>query len=773
MHIIPLMKFAKSIFKSICAGLSRSEAGRKTAGVRNRDGIALVVVLGFLAVLTIMAMGLVVSMRTERLASKSYLDMVNARLYCNVGLADSMVWVEEFLATANEENFVVAPCFRGANSKNWSQYFWMLPSRDPVVRNPEDYDTFQNSFFDGIGTNFLPYVPIRYRYELPSGTNDVSKMGVQWIHTTDPSGKVNGRYMYMIFECSAFVDVNYLRREIVPGFRTGGDWDMITDPDQFFPDRENDSRYETERDVADGNEWVEQTMAASADWFHFSYSPPMQRIKALREDGLNRVEFIEDLNIDGSNTSKAVVLPVSAAGIMAKRNDIEEAFRALADSATWRNAEGRVDKEDLFELLVDYCDSDFTPENNNFNRASIEPVPMVNEIVVSSNTVSVEVWCPYVGESTARYSGSFDIDVEIDGISGTLSANMPAWSSDVEPPLPKSFEVALPSAPSNSTMTVKVSLRGSGGRLDEVTLDGVPIGKSLQCNDPRFNHVASQWKQYDAPTLDALNKNMLATCVPAIDNTAPYLVDGDYMMYCANDDLDCAGDLGYLPVAPWRTLKLYEDSRNNVVDMDPVLDYLSMQDEVAYGKCNPNAGSHLARTIQSIFDAHNQVAGGYLGMFMSETNNIKDEFLYENLISTGHGFGRNLMVGFRSNGMPSINLSDFGDRLFRWDKGGIFRNKSKLSWFKDQSATDPQYSELRLEHLMRRASALASIRQNLFLVCIWAQKLGTPQGGETEWNSYPILSEAQAVALAWRDPYPVANDNQYHPKFVRYMRWME
>ena len=126
--------------------------------------------------------------------------------------------------------------------------------------------------------------------------------------------------------------------------------------------------------------------------------------------------------------------------------------------------------------------------------------------------------------------------------------------------------------------------------------------------------------------------------------------------------------------------------------------------------------------------------------------------------------------------MPTINPSTFGSLIFRFNNQwvrDISDNKRLLKNYKIKSDSNRQYSELRLEHLMRRASQLANMRQNLFLICIWAQHLGKPTGGKTDWDTYPVKSEAQAVALIWRDPYPVSNQNQYHPKFVRFMRWME
>src|SRR6056297_742164 len=66
--------------------------------IAERKGIALVIVLGFLAILTLIAVGMAISMRTERLASNSYMDMVQARMFCQSALAYSMQDMEDYLA---------------------------------------------------------------------------------------------------------------------------------------------------------------------------------------------------------------------------------------------------------------------------------------------------------------------------------------------------------------------------------------------------------------------------------------------------------------------------------------------------------------------------------------------------------------------------------------------------------------------------------------------------------------------------------------------------
>lgn len=85
-----------------------------------RKGIALVIVLGFLAILTLMAVGMAISMRTERLASRSYLDMVKARLLCEAGLADSMQCLEEVLHHSADVPpiYIIAPSPTGSDQCN-------------------------------------------------------------------------------------------------------------------------------------------------------------------------------------------------------------------------------------------------------------------------------------------------------------------------------------------------------------------------------------------------------------------------------------------------------------------------------------------------------------------------------------------------------------------------------------------------------------------------------------------------------------------------------
>jgi hypothetical protein len=241
-----------------------------------------------------------------------------------------------------------------------------------------------------------------------------------------------------------------------------------------------------------------------------------------------------------------------------------------------------------------------------------------------------------------------------------------------------------------------------------------------------------------------------------------YVADGDYMMYCANAPLRSTGELGYLPVAPWRTLKLYQDPRDTragVQSMDPVLDYftLSPTNTARFGLVNPNVK----------FDSHGMLLGPLLGLDNWADNECwrlyEDDESYDSFapeMKDAHPiYTDNIFTRMRYARNQYLNISDVGRRVFHTRKLSDFKSNSDVL----------RYNELRFEDPMRRHSALAHVGGQVYTVLLWGQALGEGQG--TDWDSYPVLSEAQAVAMVWRDPYP--NERGEHRKFVRFMRWFE
>ncbi|MFO8089356.1 MAG: hypothetical protein R6U13_05930 [Desulfatiglandaceae bacterium] len=740
-----------------------------------KKGIALVVVLGFLAVLTLMAVGMAISMRTERLASRSYLDMVKARLYCESALADSMSFLEEAAygvgLNAGEEwnpKNKVMPNFRDYFLKSGSGerpiiYFrqwnafpehYILPSIKTEVGDP-DADVFTNSLINGTGTNYIKYIPGRlWRgfVESSGGIGSERLQGkAQWMHVKDDD-KVVGRFMYVVINTTGRADVNYVERKIQPsGMRINGRPLKSIPPDDagyqtFLDDRREDIRYETFRDMRDANITLSPHEQGGGLWniegeapvdiTSFTYFRPMRKITATDGEDIT-VEFVP------------VYLDPQQDSLSASKSDVEEAFervidggeRVQNDGADWKDAPGACDKTDLYNLLEDYIDDDHEPHDP--EGPSCEAVPMVNEVYVTKNNIAVEVWEPFVGSN--RFENTFEVEIELNGAkqpkNGPSSRNVP---DPFKPFDPETVSFAQTTPLTKAVDNLVVTVLDDGTVLDRVDFgkfsNSIDLDTSWECNDPRFNHDESQWKEADSPSLGDINEVALQGMA---DNAASvgnddYVRDGDYLMYCANSPLVCSGELGYLPVAPWRTLKLYNDprdTRSDVENMDPVLDYFTVlpNKEPMYGLINPNEK----------FDNHYDILKALLG-----TGNECWQLFPGDDSSNSSALNDNIFRNIKIVTNPFINISDVGRH--------IYTNKVSKS-------------ELRTEGPMRRHSALASVRGQVYTVLLWGQALGEGEG--EDWDSYPILAEAQAVAMVWRDPYP--NENGQHEKFVRFMRWFE
>jgi len=69
---------------------------------KSRQGIALVMVLGVLTILTLLAVSFAVTMRTERLAAENYIYVVKARHFLNEALARAIFEADESMVNGNQ-----------------------------------------------------------------------------------------------------------------------------------------------------------------------------------------------------------------------------------------------------------------------------------------------------------------------------------------------------------------------------------------------------------------------------------------------------------------------------------------------------------------------------------------------------------------------------------------------------------------------------------------------------------------------------------------------
>lgn len=148
----------------------------------NESGIALVIVLGFLSILTIMAMGFAISMRTERLVSEAHSGSVSARQFSSSALARALGDIDVVVSTNRYPDFTSA----GSLSTE------LLYSRDgsTELRAPS---------VDAL----LDFVPGALSNEIATIADDIG-----WEMITNNQGEEIGRIAYVVANCSGLICLN-------------------------------------------------------------------------------------------------------------------------------------------------------------------------------------------------------------------------------------------------------------------------------------------------------------------------------------------------------------------------------------------------------------------------------------------------------------------------------------------------------------------------------------------------------------------------------------
>lgn len=170
-----------------------------------KQGIALVIVLGFLSILTIMAVGFAISMRTESLVSAAHSESISARQFASTAMARALLDIESSVSTNCYPNFT-------AGDSAFADVLYVSGGAGAV----DDPDL----------SGMIEYVPGALSNDVASASADAG-----WKVISDAEGVAIGRISYVVANCSGFLDANYVQHtnrcsgrstaEIVP--ITGGD----------------------------------------------------------------------------------------------------------------------------------------------------------------------------------------------------------------------------------------------------------------------------------------------------------------------------------------------------------------------------------------------------------------------------------------------------------------------------------------------------------------------------------------------------------------------
>lgn len=721
----------------------------KISQTARKRGVALIITVGFLAVLVLLAVAFSISMRVERLAARNFADTVQSRQWAQSAISYAM----------NDADAIVG------NSVFFSAGTRVIPSPGAV--------TFAN-LLTGAASNYVPAslwadaaVPANY---------------AKWTSVSDGS-KVIARYAYQIFDCSGFIDANFggitnvfaptvrglatnaldlcLSNSITPEIVAGKEVLMKNGRFQSIPGVINAPWY--------------QFQSLADMWFTLrtSGSPSMYGAGFLSSFPSNFMTDSRSLPGWLSNTvvNSAVYLGRTAAETMAQQSQIRSEFVNMGVAAA--------DADFISIAAVDYADSDCTPTIPTFAGTvapATEPFPMFNEVVISStvskvtmggtnffnctNRVIVELWYPFVSvtninsynlEITARFTGS-----------GFPTQTTPTYKPTINGPwtqptfvlvsLTNSFSVTNPAVPPDwSKLSALVALRetDAGGNY----VDSVYGTKSLTINlgaanagnnqgdptpfsfsagraadDPRFNWDGTDPKQWIA---EPLNVNTLSSNNSNVWTT--FVHDGVTNLYIANRPFQSVGELGLLlsgcTTSFWSSIRLL-NSASGVADALPVLSRFTLTQS--------NAIEHGRVNLNSTWPA---VMGTVFNMAKAEA--------YP---------GDPAAVA-----VDAANALTIGGNIAA---KGIFTNVADIAKITDAGVSVGS-SPAQKEGIIRNSAELLTTRQNLYTIIVAAQTLAD-DGSAT--------SEQRALAVVWRDPFPNGRKDgsgkDMHDMFIRSFRWL-
>ncbi len=769
-----------------------------------RRGIALVIVLGLMAMLAIFGISFATTMRTEHRAARMAGDNLGAIEMTYYGLAEALYHLDRDAELVQW----VAP--------NWPKY---TIHSGMNTYHPDKLGGGLNDMLAGYGVWFTPAAIVGGPPPNDGRARDETN-NVRWIRVKTPEGRVIGQFCYMLIDVSGFLDPNgnystipELARSQTRQFGTNVTELALTNPilselrrgrERFLydgrighPRHKPYGRIETLADMrpalSSPNLWdgtIPMSNIIATNFFPFSYFPPGYADATTRE-----AKPQTDLRGTGPE-------------LAARAAEIKAALVGLIPPT---------ELDFFFKNLIDYVDDDYVPGGlassigpgqDNADSFCTEPVPMLNELQIGCLyqaagpnialrfRVTTELFFPFLFTSNSiaspppptlqlRFRGrleggtfepkTFNQNINIswnpnwwvkDGnvaasdpttpqiTTHPINLSMTAPATNAVPPerfVIEEWALTLP----NGTVLDRLAPVNNGVvadlRMDEWLSVNVnspqPVYCGWECNDPRINWLlmnATHWPySYKARALsNPFDPDV--TTLGAMNRSAEK-EQGEWAMYVSNGPLYSIGELGYLlfrSTRPWQTISFFPAAGGRVAFL-PVLDRFTLFPYPRHGLVNIN--TRITNVLATAFNnCPVELAPGIL-----QSGDRVPLRPTEAMEIAGAIVAARPPQGF-------INMSDI-------------RNVTALG-----TAVPRITSWLAREGLIRNTHGLLGIRQNLIMALIAGQSLQQFTDPETGSSSVTRLAGHRAFATIWRDPYKENIGGQLmHRTFVRNFRWYD
>lgn len=749
---------------------------------QRKQGIALVVVLGFLSALILLAVAFAIIMRTERLASRNYNDQVRTRQLIHAALA-------RIIADHVRTNMAgkVYPAWEAIYSK-----------------------------YDGrLGPDFIeedgkPYIP----YALSNAAYMANLAEWRPIRDPDPQdNKFYGEYAFLVINNSGLLDANWVANESRKRGVNPGEIRAVTNvlaelaTNTLATCRNTIKRFESIVELyqlglpgAGLGGFARERPSYYVDNFHvYSRFPRGYAVWDPTVPPLGG--WVANTNVFYVPTDYAW----NASQITACRDALADLSpNPIPDPAAFVNA------------MRDYMnDQDYQPAgatpDEQFKRFSANAVPMINEIMVTNAfklkqvgtniflqhqiSLITETWYPFPSNAlpafTVAYIGTPQVilwpytpnavlspvgtapSVTHKGYDYRLCTNTYFHEVLLTP--------AMPYPPPPGVLRVRVQLTQAATESMEVQSGGRPVDRvygpwpvnafdrqgsapplivddpawvgfepiaGVSTDDPRINWNANDKKHWDsiAPTPGAENLK--------IDMAPARRLDEFGRMYARQGRFESVGEVGYLlydASKPWRTVRLLGPDPDGTAR---ILDRLTVYTNT-YRQGLVNINTRQTNALTALFfempiESH------------PPPNNISSNLSAAQALELAtNTVGANRILG------PMVNCSDIAAR---WTTNYISRFVP--------SSTYPGDAKFIEDSFVRNSIGLWGIRHNLFTVFVAArvfdkefEKDPTAYIGS---ESNHVVGEQRAIAVLWRDPF--ITTDQYGTKsnenFIRFFHWL-
>jgi hypothetical protein len=711
-------------------GSDGREEGRMERDANRRSGVAVIIVLGLMALLMVLGIAFSVTMRVERAGAGNYALEVYQKQMVYAGLARAIAELNEDLGT----------------------------------------DVYPDWDFDVSGTGGVVNLVYGEAEDYVPGVllGNPSAMMAAW---TNLGGR--GTIAYQIFNCSDMLDANYVG-DVDRGGGTNvseiqvGQLPSVTDLTAFREDRTADVRYESIRELGALNGGI--TNDADFAFVTFSRYPTNEHMVSLAgsSDDLKktarRSKIVSELG--------SAVSPGHAAFI----------FNSLIDY---------IDTNSIphdGELNFPYVERVPMVNEMRIKRFVVRRTPSTCNL--TRREFAVELAFPFVEES----SHAFDVQVDVATTITDNSDDSQLWTSSmtfvtntVAGSTAQDYSVVelglldevVPNISNTVAVTVSVEMRCQvllGADVVDATpwpytdaglvfsADAGVINNyqfnmpSYECVDPRFNWDATitnprldHWilcPTADGHTMDNLNQATRDFWVDVNHSRQNGFDTSLQMRISDNGSLRSVAELGALlrdyrglgrdeRDPRFKTIRLYDTGD---MDRDEVLDSFTVQTAVRRGVVNVN--SIIPGLISAaFFDAPLRyppaVPDPGTGLSASISDAIEDQIV---------------------DGGPYTNVAEI----------------CNFDWSTIPGLGVADYTELERESILAHTWELLGTRQNLFVIIVAE---GAPAGGVGRLATGEILVGRRAVAVVWRDPFPtedpVGSGVFRHKCFVQFFKWLD